>query len=134
MLVGLAIAIPIGVIAAVRQDTWSDYLGRSMAIGLLAIPGFWLGTLVITMPSVWWGWTPPLRYTRLLDDPMRNLGHVIIPAIILGLALSGSLMRLTRAQMLEVLRQDYVRTAAPRAWPSARWWCATRSRTRSSRS
>jgi peptide/nickel transport system permease protein len=112
MLVGLTVAIPVGVIAAVRQDTWADYLGRSTAIGLLAIPSFWLGTLVITLPSVWWGWTPPLRYTRLLDDPIRNLSHVVIPAVILGLALSGSLMRLTRAQMLEVLRQDYVRTAS----------------------
>jgi len=112
MVVGLAIALPVGIIAAVRQDTWSDYLGRSVAIGLLAIPGFWLATLVITLPSVWWGWTPPLRYTRLLDDPIKNLGHVVIPAIILGLALSGTLMRLTRAQMLEVLRQDFVRTAS----------------------
>jgi len=112
MVFGLIIAIPIGVISAVRQDTWSDYLGRSTAIGFLAIPSFWLGTLVITLPSVWWGWTPPLRYTRLLDDPAKNLAQVVIPAIILGLALSGSLMRLTRAQMLEVLRQDFVRTAA----------------------
>ncbi len=112
MLVGLVIAIPVGVLAAVRQDTWPDYLARSTAIGFIAIPGFWLGTLVVTLPSVWWGWTPPLRYTRLLEDPARNLGHVIIPAVILGLALSGALMRLTRAQMLEVLRQDFVRTAA----------------------
>jgi len=111
MLVGLLIAIPIGVLAAVRQDTWADYLGRSTAIGFLAIPSFWLGTLVVTLPSVWWGWTPPLRYTRLLDDPERNLAQVIIPAIILGLGLSGAMMRLTRAQMLEVLRQDFVRTA-----------------------
>jgi peptide/nickel transport system permease protein len=112
MLFGLTIAIPVGVIAAVRQDTWSDYIVRSTAIGFLAIPSFWLGTLVITMPSVWWGWTPPLRYTSFLADPLKNLGHVIVPAVILGLALSGSLMRLTRAQMLEVLRQDYVRTAS----------------------
>jgi peptide/nickel transport system permease protein len=112
MLFGLLVAIPIGVLSAVRQDTGVDYVARSSAIAMLAIPGFWLGTLVITLPSVWWGWTPPLRYTRLLDDPARNLTHVIIPAIILGLALSGAVMRLTRAQMLEVLRQDFVRTAA----------------------
>ena len=112
MLVGLAVAIPVGVLSAVRQDSWSDYLARSVAIGMLAIPSFWLGTLVITLPSVWWGWTPPLRYTGLLDDPAKNLAHVMIPAVILGLALSGALMRLTRAQMLEVLRQDFVRTAA----------------------
>ena len=74
MVFGLVIAIPIGVLSAVRQDTWADYLGRSAAIGMLAIPGFWLGTLVITLPSVWWEWTPPLRYTRLLDDPAKNLG------------------------------------------------------------
>jgi peptide/nickel transport system permease protein len=112
MLFGLLVAIPIGVLSAVRQDTGVDYVARSSAIAMLAIPGFWLGTLVITLPSVWWGWTPPLRYTRLMDDPARNLSHVIIPAIILGLALSGAVMRLTRAQMLEVLRQDFVRTAA----------------------
>ncbi len=112
MLVALAVAIPVGVLAAVRQDTGADYMARSAAIGMLAIPSFWLGTLVITLPSVWWQWTPPLRYTRLFDDPGKNLGHVAIPAIILGLALSGSLMRLTRAQMLEVMRQDFVRTAA----------------------
>src|SRR3954451_3246700 len=97
MVIGLVIAIPIGVIAAIRQDTWSDYLGRSTAIGFLAIPSFWLGTLVVTLPSVWWGWTPPLRYTRLLDDPVKNLTMVILPAILLGLALPGALMRLTRA-------------------------------------
>ena len=111
MMVGLLIAIPVGVLAAVRQDTVADYISRSTAIGFLAIPSFWLGTLVVTLPSVWWGWTPPLRYTRLFDDPSRNLAQVIIPAIILGLGLSGALMRLTRAQMLEVLRQDFVRTA-----------------------
>ena len=112
MAIGLLIAVPVGVISAVRQDTRTDYAARSAAIGMLAIPGFWLGTLVITLPSIWWQWTPPLRYTRLWDDPGKNLGQMIIPATILGIALSGAVMRLTRAQMLEVLRQDYVRTAA----------------------
>ena len=111
LLFGLAVALPVGVLSAVRQDTRVDYLARSTAIGLLSIPGLWLGTLVITLPSVWWQWTPPLRYTRLFDDPGKNLAQVIVPAIILGLALSGTLMRLTRAQMLEVLRQDFVLTA-----------------------
>jgi peptide/nickel transport system permease protein len=112
MAIGLLIAVPVGVLSAIRQDTRTDYVARGLAIAMLAIPGFWLGTLVITLPSIWWHWTPPLRYTRLWDDPGKNLGQMLVPAIILGIALSGSLMRLTRAQMLEVLRQDYVRTAA----------------------
>jgi peptide/nickel transport system permease protein len=112
MAIAICLAIPVGVLSAARQDTWADYVARSSAIGLLAIPGFWLGTLVVTLPSVWWQWTPPLRYTRLFDDPPKNLAHVIIPALILGLGLSGGLMRLIRTQMLEVLRQDFVRTAA----------------------
>jgi peptide/nickel transport system permease protein len=112
LLISAGIAIPVGVLSASRQDTWADYVSRSAAIGLLAIPGFWLGTLVITLPSVWWQWTPPLRYTRLFDDPAKNLLNVIVPALILGLGLSGGLMRLIRTQMLEVLRQDFMRTAA----------------------
>lgn len=112
LVVGLLIAVPVGVLSAVRQDRPLDYVARSTAIAFLAIPGFWLGTLVVTLPSVWWQWTPPLRYTPLLDDPIRNLGHMILPALILGFGLSGGVMRLTRAQMLEVLRQDYVLTAA----------------------
>jgi peptide/nickel transport system permease protein len=112
LVIASCIAIPVGVLSAARQDTIPDYVSRSLAIGLLAIPGFWLATLIVTLPSVWWGWTPPLRYTRLLDDPSKNLAQVIIPALILGLGLSGGLMRLIRTQMLEVLRQDFVRTAA----------------------
>jgi len=111
MLIGLFISIPVGVLSAVRQDTVTDYLARGVAVAALAIPGFWLGTLVITFPSIWFRWTPPLQYTPLHVDPVKNLTHVIIPAAILGIGLSGTLMRLTRATMLEVLRQDYIRTA-----------------------
>jgi peptide/nickel transport system permease protein len=112
LVIAAAVATAVGVLSAVRQDTWADYAARSAAIGLLAVPGFWLGTLVVTLPSVWWHWTPPLRYVRLTEDPVRNLGIVVIPAVILGLGLSGGLMRLVRTQMLEVLRQDFIRTAA----------------------
>jgi peptide/nickel transport system permease protein len=112
LLIAALLATTVGVISAVKQDTATDYAARSTAIGLLAIPGFWLGTLVVTLPSVWWHWTPPLQYVRLLDDPGRNLVIVILPALILGLGLSGGLMRLIRTQMLEVLRQDFIRTAS----------------------
>jgi peptide/nickel transport system permease protein len=110
--VSLLISVPLGVYSAVKQDTPWDYVARSAAIGMLAVPGFWLATLAITLPALWFRWTPPLRYTPLWVDPGRNLSQMLIPAVILGIGLSGAVMRLTRAQMLEVLRQDYVRTAA----------------------
>lgn len=111
LLISLLIAIPLGVFSAVKQDTLLDYLTRSLAIAMLAIPGFWLATLAITLPALWFRWTPPLRYTRLQDNPATNLTQMFLPAVILGIGLSGSIMRLTRAQMLEVLRHEYVRTA-----------------------
>ena len=106
------VATSIGVISSVRQDTWMDYTARSAAIALIAIPAFWLGTLVVTLPSVWWHWTPPLQYVKFTQDPIKNLTIIIIPALILGLGLSGGLMRLVRTQMLEVLHQDFIRTAS----------------------
>ncbi len=111
LLISLVIAIPLGVYSAVRQDTLSDYIARSAAIAMLAIPGFWLATLAITLPSIWFKWTPPLRYTSLQSSPATNLKQMMLPAIILGIGLSGGIMRLTRAQMLEVLRHEYIRTA-----------------------
>lgn len=111
LLVSLLIAIPLGVYSAVRQDTLSDFVARSAAIAMLAIPGFWLATMAITLPALWFHWSPPLRYTRLQDHPITNLKQMLLPAVILGIGLSGSIMRLTRAQMLEVLRQDFIRTS-----------------------
>ncbi len=118
--VAVAVAIPVGVVSAVRQNSLIDYMARSLAITGVALPGFWIATLVVVWPSVWWGWSPPLTYTGLTEDPFKNLSQMWIPAVLLGLYFVGFLMRMTRAMMLEVLRSDYVRTAwakglAPRA-------------------
>ena len=110
--VGATIAIPIGIFSAVRQDTMGDYTARSFAIFALALPSFWLATLVIAIVIPALGLPPiPIRYEGFFSDPIQNLRQMWIPAVILGIALAGGVMRLTRAQMLEVLRQDYVRTA-----------------------
>ena len=111
LIVAQLIALPIGVYSALRQDTWGDYITRSFAIMCIAVPSFWLGTMVIVFPSLWWGWSPPIMLTRLTEDPIGNLKMFIIPAVVLGMALSGITMRMTRTMMLEVLRQDYIRTA-----------------------
>ncbi|WP_322795954.1 ABC transporter permease [Tepidiforma sp.] len=108
----LLIAIPVGVISAIRQDTWADYAGRSFAIGLLAAPNFWIAILLISLAARYFQWgVPPARYISFGDDPIGNLKLMFMPALILGGGLSGSVMRFTRSSMLEVLRQDYIRTA-----------------------
>jgi peptide/nickel transport system permease protein len=111
LIVGLVIALPIGVYSAMRQDTRGDYLARSFSILLLAVPSFWLGTMVVVFPSIWWGWSPPIEYSRFADSPLTNLKQMLLPGAVLGAALSAITMRLTRTMMLEVLRQDYIRTA-----------------------
>lgn len=111
LIVALLIAIPIGVYSAIRQDTAGDYVARSFSILMLAIPSFWMGTMITVFPSIWWGWSPEVNYVAFLDNPLQNLEQMMIPAIVLGMALSAITMRLTRTMMLEVLRQDYIRTA-----------------------
>jgi len=119
MVVALSIALPIGIYSALRQDTAGDYLARSFSILLLAVPSFWLGTMVMVFPSIWWGWSPEVNYVRFLDDPLQNLKQMAIPAIVLGAGLSAITMRLTRTMMLEVLRQDYIRTAWAKGLPES---------------
>ena len=111
MVIALCIALPIGIYSAIRQDTAGDYLTRSFSILMLAVPSFWMGTMVMVFPSIWWGWSPQVRFVAFSEDPLQNLSQMILPAIILGTALSAITMRLTRTMMLEVLRQDYIRTA-----------------------
>jgi peptide/nickel transport system permease protein len=105
------IAVPVGLVSAVRQDTLRDYLARSAAILGLSVPGFWLATLAIVLPALWWGWRPATGFTEFGEAPLLHLGQFVLPAAILGLASAAGLMRLTRGMLLEVLRQDYVRTA-----------------------
>lgn len=107
----LVLALPIGVISAIKQDSAVDYVLRFMTIGWLSIPAFWLGTMLIVFPSTWWNYGPPIGYVNIWVDPFKNLEQLYLPAISLGLALSASLARITRSSMLEVLRQDYIRTA-----------------------
>lgn len=111
MVIALTVAIPVGVYSAVKQDTAGDYIARSFSLLMLAVPSFWVGTMITVFPSIWWGWSPEIQFTPFLEDPLQNLKQMIIPAIILGLSLSAITMRMTRTMMLEVLRQDYIRTA-----------------------
>ena len=111
IVIGLLIALPVGVYSAIRQDTAADYLGRSIAIIGLATPNFWLGIMVMIFPAIWWSWSPPMTWIPFTEDPLGNLGVFIIPSLILGTAMSAATMRMTRTMMLEVLRQDYIRTA-----------------------
>ena len=111
LIIGLVISIPIGVYAALRQDTIIDYIGRSIAIVLISVPSFWIGIMIMIYPSIWWHWSPSVVFIPFSKDPLGNLGMFIIPSIVLGAALAGTTMRMTRAMMLEVLRQDYIRTS-----------------------
>jgi len=107
----VALALPIGVYSALKQDKFPDVALRVLTVGWLAMPSFWVGSMLITLPAKWWGYSPPVGYVQFWDDPLKNLEQLYLPAFALGLALSATLARITRSSMLEVLRQDYVRTA-----------------------
>jgi peptide/nickel transport system permease protein len=111
LITAMLMAFPIGIYSAIRQDTIGDYIGRSFAIMCIAVPGFWIGTLVFVLPSIWWNWTPPVEYIPISKDFGKNIAQFIIPGIIMGTQMAGSTMRMTRTMMLEVLRQDYIKTA-----------------------
>ncbi|WP_314963708.1 ABC transporter permease [Bradyrhizobium cosmicum] len=111
LIVSLLVGIPIGVYAALKQDTIVDYILRTFSILALAVPGFWVGTLVMVFPSIWWGWSPSVKFIPFSEYPFGNFLQLLIPALILGFAFSAITMRLTRTLMLEVMRHDYIRTA-----------------------
>jgi peptide/nickel transport system permease protein len=116
-LVSILIAIPLGTISAVKQNTWIDYVVRAFSIGGIAVPSFWLGILIIfgilTLSKTWFGksWMPPITYKPIWVDPWHNLSMLIWPALATGYRYSAVATRMTRSAMLEVLGEDYVRTA-----------------------
>ena len=111
MTVAIAVAIPLGILSAVRQNTWMDYAARMFSITGLSIPDFFLATILLYVLSVWVGWLPNFGYTPPWVDPWANIQSFIFPALIVGYRFSAISARMTRSAMLEVLRQDYVRTA-----------------------
>jgi peptide/nickel transport system permease protein len=112
LLVTVAIGIPAGVVSALYRNSPIDYTVRVAATIGLSVPVFWVATLVILLPNQWWGYSPPLgRTVGFFDDPLGNLRQFVPPAVILGTAAASGIMRLTRSALLEVLRQDYIRTA-----------------------
>ena len=111
LLFALLIALPVGIYSGMNPESVGDQILRSIAILFICIPSFWLGTMILILPAVWFRWSPPMYFVSFWEDPLANVTLFIIPAIVLGMWLSGITMRLTRTMMLEVLRQDYVRTA-----------------------
>jgi peptide/nickel transport system permease protein len=110
-LVSVIISIPLGMLAAVRQDSWVDYVIRVVSIGGLAIPGFWVGILCILFLVIVFGWGPPLEYHPPWVDPWANLSMMFWPVVTVGYRYSAVTTRMTRSTVLEVLREDYIRTA-----------------------
>ena len=129
-LIATALAVPLGVLAAVKQDTWVDYVIRVFSIGGLAFPSFWLGILMILALVVIFQWAPPLIFVPLWKDPVANVAQLIWPALAVGYRYSAVSTRMTRSSVLEVLREDYVRTA--RAKGVAEWLVVVRHALRNS--
>lgn len=111
ILVAIVIALPVGIISAVKQDTLTDYAVRGVSILGISVPNFAIAVSIVIFPAIWFGWAVPARYSSIFEDPVAHLSIVLPAAAALGIQLSGSLARMTRTMMLEVLQQDYVRTA-----------------------
>ncbi len=111
LVVGVLVALPLGTLSAIRADTVVDYGGRLIAVVGLSVPDFIFGMILIVLPAIWFNWLPPLVYVPFIVDPLTNLKQFVLPSAALGFRLTSTLTRMTRSAMLEVLRQDYIRTA-----------------------
>lgn len=111
MFFAILVSIPTGVISALKQDKLMDHAARSFSVAGISMPSFWIGTLLILLPSLWFTWSPPIMFQHIWEDPVSNLQQMFFPAIALGFNISAVSMRMTRSALLEVLRQEYIRTA-----------------------
>ena len=118
-LVALLVGLPAGLFSALRQDTWGDYVVRVLALGGISLPHFWLATLVLLAGLFFFAWIPPVEYVGLFQDPLANLSQLLWPALVLGYSGGAIVARMTRSSLLEVLRQDYIRTARAKGLPEA---------------
>jgi peptide/nickel transport system permease protein len=117
ILVSVVLGVLIGILSAARQDSAADYLGRVLAILALSVPYFGLAVLVVVLPSIYFKWTPVWTYVPFSADPLENLKILIVPATVFGVTRAGPIMRITRSALLDVLRQDYIRTAWSKGLP-----------------
>lgn len=111
LLISLLVGIPLGILSAVRENTPLDHVARIASLFSLSIPIFWQAAMIILALSLWFRWVPPVEYTPLTRDPVTNLKQMVLPALVLGTVVAAQVMRMTRSALLDVLRQDYVRTA-----------------------
>ena len=111
ILLSWVVGIPVGILSALRQNSLLDYIARFCTVLFLAIPGFWLGAMIVLVLLLWWDYAPPLGVINLWDNPVKNVQIVAGPAIVLGLAVSAYIARMTRSSLLEIIREDYIRTA-----------------------
>ncbi len=111
ILVSVVIGVAVGIVSAVRQDTVTDYVGRTLAILALSVPYFGLAVLVVVLPSIYFRWTPVYTYVPFTVDPLENLKILTVPALVFGVTRAGPIMRIMRSALLDVLRQDFIRTA-----------------------
>lgn len=105
------IAVPLGIYSALRRDTLGDYIARGTAILAIAVPVFWLATMCVVFPAIWWGKMQAITWVPFFENPIVNIKNILLPGFLMGISMSGTLTRLTRTRMVEVLGQDYIRTA-----------------------
>lgn len=111
LVLGVGVGLPLGVYSAVFRGSPFDYLTRILSILAISIPFFWIAILTVAIPAYYWHWSPPVGYVKFVDSPLGNLKHFLIPSMVLAVFMAGSVMRLMRSTLLEILRLDYMRTA-----------------------